>query len=88
MTRMNLRTEALRQDLDDATLASGVQAGDTAAFELLMRRYNQRLYRVARSMLRNGADAEEALTLLRARVRPGDVVLVKASRASVGRRVK
>ena len=61
MTRMNLKTEALRQDLDDATLASRVQAGDTAAFELLMRRYNQRLYRVARSMLRNGADAEEAV---------------------------
>ena len=61
MTGMNLKTEALRKDIDDATLASRVQAGDAAAFELLMRRYNQRLYRVARSMLRNGADAEEAV---------------------------
>jgi len=38
-----------------------VQAGDPAAFELLMRRHNRRLYRLARSMLRNSADAEEAL---------------------------
>jgi RNA polymerase sigma-70 factor (ECF subfamily) len=37
-----------------------VRAGEHGAFELLMRRYN-RLYRVARAMLRNGADAEDAL---------------------------
>ena len=46
---------------DDAALARRVQAGDTAAFELLMRRHNRRLYRLARSMLRNAADAEDAL---------------------------
>ena len=61
MTRMNLKTEAVRQDLDDVSLAGRVQAGDHRAFEMLMRRYNQRLYRVARSMLRNAADAEDAV---------------------------
>ncbi len=34
---------------------------DLAALQILMRRYNQRLYRVARSILRNDADAEEAV---------------------------
>lgn len=46
---------------DDAALARRVQAGDAAAFELLMRRHNRRLYRLARSMLRDAAEAEDAL---------------------------
>jgi RNA polymerase sigma-70 factor (ECF subfamily) len=63
MSGMNLKTDPLRRDIDidDATLASRVQAGDAAAFELLMRRYNQRLYRLARSMLRDAAEAEDAV---------------------------
>jgi RNA polymerase sigma-70 factor (ECF subfamily) len=61
MTRMKTQVELVRQELDDASLAARVQAGDPAAFELLMRRHNRRLYRLARSMLRNAADAEEAL---------------------------
>ena len=36
-------------------------AGDSAAFELLMRRHNRRLFRVARSVLRDDADAEDVL---------------------------
>ncbi|MDB5744291.1 MAG: polymerase, sigma-24 subunit, subfamily [Polaromonas sp.] len=47
--------------VDDAQLVRRVQACDEAAFELLMRRHNRRLYRLARSILRNSADAEEAL---------------------------
>ena len=61
MTRMKTQVELVRQELDDASLAARVQAGDPAAFELLMRRHNRRLYRLARSMLRNAADAEDAL---------------------------
>lgn len=61
MTSMNLKTDAVRQDIDDVSLAARVQAGDTAAFELLMRRHNQRLYRLARSMLRDAAEAEDAV---------------------------
>lgn len=45
----------------DDQLAQEVGRGDCAALEALMRRYNQRLYRVARSILRNEADAEEAV---------------------------
>jgi RNA polymerase sigma-70 factor (ECF subfamily) len=38
-----------------------VLAGNSAKFEVLMRRHNQRLYRVARAILRNDADAEDAV---------------------------
>lgn len=49
------------QGIADAELAARVAMGDGAAFELLMRRHNRRLYRIARSVLRNAADAEDAL---------------------------
>lgn len=45
----------------DAQLADLISHGDRDALTRLMRRYNQRLYRVARSILRNDADAEEAV---------------------------
>ena len=48
-------------DHTDDELASRVAAHDAAAFEALMRRHNQRLFRVARAILRNDADAEDAL---------------------------
>lgn len=47
--------------LDDMTLARRVAAGDRAAFDLLMRRNNRRLYRLARATMRDNAEAEEAL---------------------------
>ena len=46
---------------DDATLVRRVASGDRAAFELLMRRYNRRLYRLARAALRDDAEAQDAL---------------------------
>jgi RNA polymerase sigma-70 factor (ECF subfamily) len=45
----------------DAALAQRIARGDTAALEVLMRRYNQTLFRTARAILRDDADAEEAL---------------------------
>jgi RNA polymerase sigma-70 factor (ECF subfamily) len=45
----------------DAEIVRRIIAGDLAAFELLMRRHNRRLYRLARATLRNDADAEDAL---------------------------
>ncbi|MFB9126219.1 RNA polymerase sigma factor [Paraburkholderia dipogonis] len=45
----------------DAEIVRRILAGDLAAFELLMRRHNRRLYRLARATLRNDADAEDAL---------------------------
>lgn len=46
---------------NDAALADRVGRRDHAAFELLMRRYNGRLFRVARSILKDDAEAEDAL---------------------------
>jgi RNA polymerase sigma-70 factor (ECF subfamily) len=46
---------------DDATLLREVARGDRAAFEVLMRRYNRRLYRLARATLRDDAEAKDAL---------------------------
>jgi len=34
-------------------------AGEIALYEIIMRRYNQRLYRVARAILRDDAQAED-----------------------------
>jgi RNA polymerase sigma-70 factor (ECF subfamily) len=45
----------------DAELAQRMSAGDTVTLERVMRRYNQSLYRAARSILKNEQDAEEAV---------------------------
>ena len=47
--------------VDDLSIVHRVVAGDRSAFELLMRRHNRRLYRLARATLRNDAEAEDAL---------------------------
>jgi len=48
-------------DLPDEEVVRRVLAGDTALFEVLMRRHNQRLYRVARAILRDEAEAEDVM---------------------------
>jgi RNA polymerase sigma-70 factor (ECF subfamily) len=48
-------------DADDAALIERILAGDEASFELLMRRNNQRLFRAARSIVRNATDAEDVV---------------------------
>jgi RNA polymerase sigma-70 factor (ECF subfamily) len=45
----------------DEVLVSRLRAGDVASFEILMRRYNQRLYRIARSMVHSDSDAEDVV---------------------------
>jgi RNA polymerase sigma-70 factor (ECF subfamily) len=45
----------------DAELAARAQDGDHGAFELIMRRHNRRLFRLARSYVRNTANAEDVL---------------------------
>lgn len=47
--------------LDEATLVTRARARDEAAVRELVRRYNQRLFRVARSVMRNDADAEDVV---------------------------
>ncbi|MDP9190135.1 MAG: sigma-70 family RNA polymerase sigma factor [Acidobacteriota bacterium] len=45
----------------DATLVAGLKAGDTGAFETLLREYGPRLLRLARRFLANEEDARDAL---------------------------
>lgn len=64
------RREAARalSDLSDDGLVERVRAKDCRAFEALMRRHNRRLFRVARSILRDGDAAQDVVqeTYLRA----------------------
>lgn len=50
-----------RANPDDGELAARAAAGDGAAFEAIMRRYNRLLFRTARSILHSDAEAEDAL---------------------------
>ncbi len=47
--------------VSDHAVVERILAGDTAAYELVMRRYNQRLFRIARSILRDDGQAEDAV---------------------------
>lgn len=47
--------------LPDEQVVSQVLAGQTALFEVLMRRYNERLYRAARAILRDEREAEDVM---------------------------
>ena len=53
--------ETADKDLPDAELVRRIALGEQDAFVLLMRRYNQTLYRTARSILRDDAEAEDAV---------------------------
>ena len=47
--------------LGDAELVERIRSGDLLAMEALMRRHNRLLYRTARAILRDDAEAEEAV---------------------------
>src|SRR5580704_15784874 len=49
------------ESLTDEEVVYRVRAGETALYEVIMRRYNQRLYRVARAILHNDAEAEDVI---------------------------
>jgi len=55
--------QALTSDVPDAEFAQRIASGDHLAFEVLMRKHNRMLYRTARAILRDDADAEDALQL-------------------------
>jgi len=46
---------------DDHALVARILGGDSAAFEIVMRRHNSALFRTARAILRDDAEAEDAL---------------------------
>lgn len=45
----------------DLEVVERVKAGETALYEIIMRRYNQRLYRVARAIVRDDSEAEDVM---------------------------
>jgi RNA polymerase sigma-70 factor (ECF subfamily) len=47
--------------IPDDELVRRVRSGETALFEVLMRRYNPRLFRVARAILRDDHEAEDVM---------------------------
>ena len=64
MTRSSLQQRSDRAelpDLDDAALVALARDGSEAAIRTLVRRYNQRLFRATRAILRDDAEAEDAV---------------------------
>ena len=51
----------LAEPPSDEDLVTRIRGGDTGLFEVLMRRYNQRLFRAARGIVREHAEAEDVL---------------------------
>jgi RNA polymerase sigma-70 factor (ECF subfamily) len=49
------------EDISDEAVINRVRAGERNLFEIIMRRYNRRLYRVTRSIVRNDAEAEDVV---------------------------
>jgi RNA polymerase sigma-70 factor (ECF subfamily) len=47
--------------LSDDQIVARILGGDIASFEIIMRRYNQRLFRIVRGLLDDDAEAEDAL---------------------------
>jgi RNA polymerase sigma factor (sigma-70 family) len=54
-------TRGVSEAEDDASLVRRVLADDPMAFALLMRRFNRRLYRLARAILGDSSEAEDAV---------------------------
>lgn len=61
MATSALLQQAKAEGWTDEEVVARVLAGETALFEIIMRRYNQRLYRVARAILRQDAEAEDVM---------------------------
>ena len=51
--------EIANSELSDDEVVRRVIEGETALFEILMRRYNRRLFRVTRSIVTNDLEAED-----------------------------
>lgn len=61
MEQMNAAAPLLRDTLSDEEIVERIVAGDAALFEILMRRYNQRVYRAVRAVLRDDDQAEDVM---------------------------
>jgi RNA polymerase sigma-70 factor (ECF subfamily) len=61
MTRTSSAAVLENREQSDAETIQQVLDGNTAMFELLMRRYNERVYRAARSIVRDEQEAEDVM---------------------------
>ena len=64
MTAIPIAAERLRPDMSnwsDAELVSSARTGDEAAVRAIVKRNNQRLFRAARAIVRNDAEAEDVV---------------------------
>jgi RNA polymerase sigma-70 factor (ECF subfamily) len=61
MTRTSSAVAPGDHELSDAQTIEQVVNGNTAMFELLMRRYNERVYRAARAIVRDEQEAEDVM---------------------------
>jgi RNA polymerase sigma-70 factor, ECF subfamily len=55
------RSAALASTLPDEEIVKRVMGGETALFEILMRRHNQRLYRAARAVMKDESEVEDVM---------------------------
>ena len=61
MNTTGLIEKAKIEGWTDEEVVAKVRAGETALYEILMRRHNQRLYRAARAILKDEAEAEDVM---------------------------
>lgn len=54
-------TASASQEMDDSLLLAQLRAGQAGAYERLMRRYNRRLFRAARGIVHDDAEAQDAV---------------------------
>lgn len=56
-----MKTQPAQADIPEADLVSTAARGDVRSFERLMRQYNRTMFRTARAILKDDAEAEDAL---------------------------
>jgi RNA polymerase sigma-70 factor (ECF subfamily) len=57
----SLVLESIAQSWTDEEIIERVRGGEVALYELLVRRYNQRVYRAVRAILRDDSEAEDVM---------------------------
>jgi RNA polymerase sigma-70 factor, ECF subfamily len=61
MPMAEIQEKVSAESWTDLEVIERVKSGDTALYEIIMRRYNQRLYRVTYAILRDASEAEDVI---------------------------
>jgi RNA polymerase sigma-70 factor, ECF subfamily len=59
--RVEANMTIVQEELTDEEIVRRIRTGDSFLFEIIMRRYNQRLFRVTKSILKNDGEAEDVI---------------------------